>query len=348
MKTTYQSYDKKNMFGIIFTFAEQLEEALRIGKALNLKQSYTTVQNIVFTGMGGSAIAGDIVSLLCAPTARIPFVTSRTYTLPSWVNKNTLVICMSYSGNTEETLSSFADAQAKGAQILGITSGGNLAAQLQQFGYDTIVIPGGLPPRTSLGYLSVPLLFFMHQLNVLSPSFIEELEQAIASLKKERALWSQEANTLNTAWTTAQQIYKSYPLIYGEAGRTSILARRLRGQLAENSKMLSGYNELPELDHNEIVGFRKNSEFLKQLGIVWLVDEEVAPQMTKRFKATWKILDPLVSYQITISAQGTSFIERMIFLIHLIDWISFWCAILHQEDPTPVDRINALKQLLAE
>lgn len=348
MKPSYKSYDKEDMFSIIFSFAEQLEKAIEIGQDLTLNNAYQGVENIVFVGMGGSAIAGDIVSLLCTATAHVPIVTSRTYTLPSWANQNTLVICMSYSGNTEETLSAFEDARAKGARIIGITSGGLLAKQLQKFGYDHILIPGGLPPRASLGYLSVPLLFLMHRLNLLPNDFLSQLQHAITLLKKHRSSWSQENTTQNLAWTVAQQIYQSYPLIYGEADRTSIVARRFRGQLAENSKMLAGSHELPELDHNEIVGFHNNPAILSTFGVIWLVDHQMSPPMLKRFKVTWEIINPLVKYQIAIEAQGNSFVERMIYLIHLTDWISFWCAILHQEDPTPVDRINRLKQLLVK
>ncbi|MCL4229456.1 bifunctional phosphoglucose/phosphomannose isomerase [Candidatus Dependentiae bacterium] len=348
MKSSYKAYDKENMFSTIFSFAEQLEKAIEIGQNLSLRHAYSGIEHIIFAGMGGSAIAGDIVSLLCAATTPIPTVTSRTYTLPSWANAKTLVICMSYSGNTEETLASFEDARAKGAHIIGITSGGFLATQLKQYGYDSILIPGGIPPRASLGYLAVPLLFLMHRLNLLPHDFLFQLHQAISLLKEHRLNWSLEQEPENLALSIAHRIYQSYPLIYGEADKTSIVARRFRGQLAENSKMLSGSHELPELDHNEIVGFHNNPEILKRCGVIWLIDQEMSEPMLKRFQVTWEIIDPLVNYQISLQAQGNSFIERMIYLIHLIDWISFWCAILHREDPTPVDRINRLKQLLTK
>lgn len=348
MKTTYQKYDTQNMFGIIFNFAEQLEDALNIGKYLVLKNNYQNIKQIVFAGMGGSAIAGDIVALLSAPVATIPMIVTRTYTLPTWVNEHTLVICLSYSGNTEETLSSFADARAKKAHILGITSGGHLGSLLQTYGYDNIIIPGGIPPRASLGYLSLPLLFVMNHIGLLPKSFVQDIEATIALLKKTRITWSTEKAPDNSTWNIASKIYNTYPLIYGEAERTSIIARRLRSQLAENSKMLSGSHELPELDHNEIVGFHKNSELLKYFGVIWLIDKDLKPEMSKRLEITKEIIDPLVSYQISIEAEGNSFIERMLYLIHFCDWISFWCAILHQEDPTPVDRINRLKQLLTK
>lgn len=346
MNVDYKKYDSQNMFGNIYNFPDQMRDAMQIGANLKLQQ-YSNIKNIVFVGMGGSAIAGDIVCLMCQQAATIPMIVTRTYEVPAWVDEHSLVICLSYSGNTEETLSAFHDANSKNAHIMGITSGGQLAIELQKQGYDIITIPGGLPPRASLGYLAVPLLYVMRHLGLLENSFAHDLDNAVFLLQQERELWSQ-ADERNEAFNIAKKIYQSYPLIYGEAERTSIIARRWRGQLAENSKMLSGSHELPELNHNEIVGFHKNPELLKDFGVIWLIDPTMSPRLQKRLSITQEIINPLVSYQITVEAQGPTFIAHMFYLIYLGDWVSFWCAILHHENPTPVDRITALKELLAK
>lgn len=344
---THQIYDSHNMFTTIFKFAEQLEEALQLGSSTVLKNNYQDISQIVFAGMGGSAIAGDLVALLTAATARIPMLITRTYTVPTWVDEHTLIICISYSGNTEETLSAFSDARAKNARIIGITSGGRLAGLLQKYDYDKIIIPEGLPPRASLGYLALPVLCIMDRLELTPNNFMQDIQAAIQLLKKKRVLWSKEQNLDNPTWQIAYKIYQSYPLIYGEAEYTSVIARRLRSQLAENSKMLSGSHEFPELNHNEIVGFHNNPELLKNFGVIWLCDRESTPEIARRLTITREIIDPIIKYQISIQAEGSSFIERTLYLIHICDWISFWCAILHQEDPTPVNRINRLKAIEA-
>jgi glucose/mannose-6-phosphate isomerase len=345
MKLEYQRYDSQNMFNIIFNFADQLSEAMTIGATLKLSRTYQGIKNIVFAGMGGSAVAGDIVSLLAAPTLRIPAIVIRTYTLPAWVSSDTLVILLSYSGNTEETLAAFEDAHAKRASIIGISSGGCLTKKLIEHGYDRIAIPGGLPPRASPGYLAIPLLYVLHYVHLIPERFIIELKDASNLLKIYRAAWSQVSGT-NETWQIAKTIYTSYPLLYGEADSTSVIARRWRSQLAENSKMLASCHDLPELDHNEIVGFESNPELLQRFGVIWLIDKELDPRMQKRLEITKELINQAVAYQLTIQAAGNTLIERMLYLIHFGDWVSFWCAILHKKDPTPVDRIIALKQLL--
>ncbi len=347
MNLDYKKYDSLHMFDTIFNFAEQLHEAMRIGENVTLRKEYKNIKNIVFVGMGGSAIAGDIVCLLSQHTTTIPMIVTRTYSLPNWVDKHTLVICLSYSGNTEETLSAFKEADEKNAHIIGITSGGKLMHELEIHHYDMITIPQGLPPRAALGYLAVPLLYVMRSLDLIENSVNHELEDAVDLLKKQRAFWS-EISDNNEALQIAKQIYQSYPLIYGEAEHTSTIARRWRGQFAENSKMLASSQELPELDHNEIVGFDKNPDILKRFGVIWLIDKEMNKRMEKRLTITKDIINGSVAYQITIQTAGTSFTERMLYLIHLGDWVSFWCAILHKEDPTPVKRITALKELMSK
>lgn len=346
MKLNYEKYDSLNMFGTLYNFSQQLTDAMTIGAEFSLSKHYEQPQAIVFAGVGGSAIAGDIISLLIGQTCDIPMLVVRNYTLPAWVDDSTLVVCLSYSGNTEETLSLFHDAVERDAQIIGITSGGKLAQELKDRNFDFITIPDGLPPRCALGYLTVPLLYALNQLGLVQGDLEEDLLNAMTHITQYRDQWSQE-DEKNLALQIAQQIYTTFPLIYGEMGKTNVIGKRWRAQLAENSKMLASTHNLPELNHNEIVGWNQNPELLKKMGVIWLIDQDMHPRIQKRLEITKKIIAPHAAYQLEIVNAGSSIMERVLHLIYLGDWVSFWCAILHQIDPTPVENIKSLKEQMS-
>ena len=338
----YTKIDTENMFNNIFDFPTQIEHAMHISQNVHYKHNYDNINTIVCAGMGGSGMAGDIAQLLLKSILPIPLFTVKNYTLPNWCNENTLVILLSYSGNTEETLSCFDDALAKKSHVIGITSGGVLQQQLLTHNRDIICIPSGLPPRAALGYLSIPILYFLCQIGLIPTTPTKDLVNTINLLKDSRRLFSQ-ANNNNIAYTLAQQIHNSIPLIYGETESTACIAARWRAQIAENSKMIAGLHTLPELNHNEIVGWQYNSGILKNFGIVWLLDDIMHPRNKLRHNLTKKIINDLAQYQCDISSKGDSFIERMFYLIHFGDWVSFWLAITHEVDPTPVVNITDLK-----
>ena len=153
----FKEFDRENMFGAIWAFPENIVNALKLGNQITLSQSYINIQNIVIAGMGGSAIGGDVVSILEKDNLDIPFVVCRGYSLPNWVNEHTLVVCSSYSGDTEETLSALDDALNKKAQVCGITTGGELEKHLKKLGKDLVIIPSGLQPRAALAFSFVPM-----------------------------------------------------------------------------------------------------------------------------------------------------------------------------------------------
>ena len=159
--------DPDNMFGHIYGIADQMESAMKIGRNIKFKRDYSAAKNILFAGMGGSAIAGDVASALISENCKIPTVVNRNYSLPQWVDESTLVICLSYSGNTEETLSCLDDAYQKGAMILGISTGGQIVIKLEEQRRDVVKIPEGLPPRAALGYLFVPILYVLKEVGIL-------------------------------------------------------------------------------------------------------------------------------------------------------------------------------------
>ena len=319
----------------------------KIGKAISLKNIYNNIKNIVVAGMGGSAIGGDVTRLLLQDELKIPMYISRSYRLPNWVDNSTLVICSSYSGNTEESLSSFKEAQIKKAKIIAISTGGALSKQVEELGFDIITIPKGLQPRAALALSFVPMIYLLKTLKLITSKTINDLTNAINLIDTKRELYNKEINE-NPAYYLAKNIYQSLPIIYGENESTAILAVRWKGQLSENAKMLAYHNELPEMNHNEIVGWENNPDLINGISVIWLSDLSDHPRTAIRQKSTREIIGNLAGSHEIVTVEGNSIVERILLMIHFGDWVSYWCAILHGTDPTPVKKIDRLKGILAE
>ena len=343
----YKNFDKENMFGAIWDFPENLSDAFELGESIMLKQDYIGIKSVVIAGMGGSAIGGDVVSVLEKDIINVPIIIIRGYSVPNWVNENTLVICSSYSGNTEETLAAFNDATKKGAKICGITTGGSLADKLSQDNKDLILIPSGLQPRAALAYSFVPMIKLLQKMNVIKTRINSWLPIVIDSLQKSRELYSIDSHE-NPTFELASQIYDKVPILYADSSSMSIAASRLKGQICENSKMLCYHNELPELNHNEIVGWENNPNLFDHLFLIWLADREDNQRVKHRMKITQTILNDKNIEQYIIEMTGNIFQDRFLNMINYGDWLSYWCAIAHKTDPSPVNNISRLKSELSK
>ncbi len=344
---SFQTLDPQNMFQSIYDFPNHILEAIEISQSIKLRNTYKNIQNIVIAGMGGSAIAGDIAKTLTNNELKIPVTISRNYSLPNWVNKNTLVICSSYSGNTEETLSSFQDANDRCAMIIGISTGGILTEKLKEHNFDSILIRKGFQPRAALAFSLVPILFLLKKLDFISLDIINDVKSAAILLKDYRDKYCDE-NDDNLSYSIAKKIYKTIPIFYAENNNCEIVAFRWKGQLNENSKMLAYHNELPEMNHNEIVGWENNNDLIKNFSVIWISDKSDHPRTIIRMKASRNIIGQLAKHQEVISVDGDSRAIRLLHLLHLGDWVSFWCAILHGTNPNTVEKIDKLKIILSK
>ena len=333
----------QEMYDIIYSFPEQLQEGFEIGtKQAGNHKPYFRHKNIVACGMGGSAITADILGVIGKHDFNVPYLVVKNYTLPSWVDANTLVILFSYSGNTEETLSCFELAYQSGARILGVTSGGPLGSLLQERGLDSITIPGGLPPRAALGYLLGSVLGSLSSTGLIADQSVA-INRSVEQLSMDRIAYGKDDDT-NSAYVLAQEMHTSFPIIYGESETTSAIAYRWCCQLAENSKMIAHPHVLPELNHNEIVGWQKAGKDETKNGVIWLLDQSMLERNMKRYELTKDIIKEQTVYQYTAMGQGETVLERMLSLIYLGDWVSFWCAVLNDVDPMPIDNIDTLKE----
>ena len=338
--------DTKNMFGSIWNFPDNIIEAMKIGSSIVLQNNFSKVEKVIVAGMGGSAIGGDVTGALIKNELDIPFIVIRGYQLPNWVDDRTLVICSSYSGDTEETLSAFDDAQSKNALICSITTGGTLVDKSLSSGCDVINIPDGLQPRAALAFSFVPMLYLLGKVGKISLESTSWLRKAAQLLKNVREEYSID-DPSNPTWSLAQKIKCCLPIIYTGSERLNPVAIRLKGQLCENGKMLAYNNSLPEMNHNEIEGWENNKGLFEQYYIIWLKDKDDHDRVKLRQNATLEILRKNGVKQSALKMKEKSFSERFLHMIHYGDWLSYWCAIAHESDPGPVEKIIQLKKKLA-
>lgn len=340
-------YDSSNMRRLIADFPRQAEEAAAIGEATRIKLSASSVRNIVISGLGGSAIGGDLLRSYLAGEIKVPIAVNRNYLLPQYVNDKSLVIISSYSGNTEETISSHKDAVKRKAKILCVTSGGTVKAFAEQKKQPFIHIPGGLPPRAALGYSFFPTLIALSKLGLIR-SQKKEIKETIALLQKKSAVYSNHEAENNPALVLAKKLHGKLPVIYSSADRFDTVNLRWRGQFAENAKMLSYGNLFPELNHNEIVGWEVQKDIMSKIHVVILHDRDDHVRIQRRMEITKNIIGEFADGISEVNSEGKSLLARMFSLLHLGDWVSFYLAMLNHVDPTPVKKIDFLKSELAK
>ncbi len=318
-------------------FSAQLQEALDIAnKAILTKKN--NIQNIIVTGLGGSGIGGTILSELIQDECSIPVLVNKDYFLPAYVNSNTLVIISSYSGNTEETVSAMKQAITKKAQVVCITSGGKIKELADQNNFDTIIIPGGKPPRSCIGYSLVQLLKVIEFNEFVKTNLLAQVETSITLLNKENT------SIKNEAMTIAKLLVDKLTVIYS-LGTCEGVAVRFRQQINENSKMLCWHHTLPEMNHNELVGWTTKNENLAVVTFKTSFDYE---RTSKRYEICKELFSKYSSSVTDITAKGNSKLEQYLYLINIGDWISCFIADIRNIDPIEVNVITNLKNELAK
>ncbi len=318
-------------------FTKQLQEALDIANAANLTKK-NNVQNIVITGLGGSGISGTILSELISGECPVPIIANKDYFLPDFVNANSLVIISSYSGNTEETTSAMQQAILKQAQIVCVTSGGKVKEIAKQHNFDTIIIPGGNPPRSCIGYSLVQLFKIMQFNGFVKTDLLKQVQNSITLLDKEKASIKSEATVI------AKTLLNKIPVIYS-LGTCEGIAVRFRQQINENSKMLCWHHTFPEMNHNELVGWTEKNDHLAVVTFRTSFDYE---RTIKRYDICKNLFAKYSNSVTDIFAKGSSKTEQFFYLINIGDWISCYIADLKNIDAVEVDVITNLKNELAK
>ena len=340
---TIAAVDGADMLGDIGGMPEHLRDALWKVESANL-QPWDSPGGLVVAGMGGSAVGGALARAILGDHASRPILASRAYGLPAWTTPDTTVLCASYSGDTEETLACYEAAGALGAERVVVTSGGKLAELARSEGVPVIPVAGGFQPRAAVAYMTVAALE-VARLCGAGPRMGAEIDVAADHLEQLVVEWGAEGPDDSEAKTLARALRDSAPIIAG-SGLTSPIAYRWKTQFNENAKIPAFTHELPELDHNELVGWQ-DAPALGRFAAIFLDDSDTHPRVKERMALTCELIRDGATSTHVVHSRGDTTVQRVLSLVLLGDLVSLYVAVLRGTDPTPVDVLETLKQRLA-
>jgi glucose/mannose-6-phosphate isomerase len=336
--------DLSGQLGDVLALPEHLRDALwRVESAI--MQDFDTSAGLVVAGMGGSAIGGALARAALSDHATRPIFVTRAYGLPPWTTPDTMVLCASYSGDTEETLACYESAGALGARRTVATTGGRLAELARADGVPVIPLPGGFQPRAAVAYMTVAALE-VAALCGAGPRLTSEIDVAASHTEQLVAEWGPDAPEDSLAKEVARGLLGTTPVIAG-AGLTAPIAYRWKTQINENAKQPAFAHELPELDHNEIAGW-EGAHDVGRFAAVFLDDSDAHPRVKARMDLTEQMITANAVASFRLETRGETTIERVISLVLLGDLVSIYLATLRGVDPGPVKVIDELKAALTQ
>ena len=343
--THIKRLDSDNMLTHIDELPAQLQAAWNHAMSLPLP-ACNGVSNIVIIGMGGSAIGGSMLRSLLAEECPAPILSNRDYQIPSFVGPDTLVIASSHSGNTEETLAAFKAAHQRGAKVISISNGGKIAELTEeagglawQFDYDS-------QPRAAIGYSLLLPLALLVRLGMIR-DFSADVDEAAHVLRQQQnRLGSQSPVASNPAKRLAEQMLDRMVFLFAAEPLTPV-ARRWRGQIAENGKAWAQFEQLPEMNHNAVVGLGRPEALADRAFVLFLESPLAHPRNQRRGELTRQMFISAGYNTDAVSAHGESRLAQMLSALHFGDYTSFYLAIAYDVDPSPVQPIAWLKEQLA-
>jgi glucose/mannose-6-phosphate isomerase len=337
------SLDKENYKKYLLSFPEQIRNSQKIFADNPVKIKKDSIKNIVYLGMGGSAIAGDIISDVLFDQLPIPIQVVRGYNLLAACSESTLVIASSYSGNTEETLQAVDEAKERGAQIVAITSGGEMQKLAKKHRWPVLPVPDGFPPRQAFGYL-----FFLALQTIMLV-----LKKGLSDADFRKIIYLSESIIHNNDEETAEgkvfakdlaiRIKNKIPIVYSSSPYLTHVATRWKNQFQENSKSMAFSNVIPEMNHNEIVGWEMNHKSLDGYLVVFLEKQDENPKIKTRIQLTKNIIHDRGTHIVEVYTEGSTAIEQTVSLIVMSDWTSYYLALLYEKDPASIVNIDYLK-----
>jgi glucose/mannose-6-phosphate isomerase len=340
-----RAVDASDMLSTVAALPDHVRDAYASGSAATDLPDVEGVTAVVFCGMGGSAVAGDVLKQACRDVLRVPVDVNRSPLLPAYAGPDTLVVVSSYSGNTSETLSSFRDAVARGCRIVAVTGGGTLAAECAQHELSVVPVPGGFQPRAALGHLTFAMLGALEAAGLVpglagDVAETEEVLRAVAS-----AHGPDVPLETNPAKAIAERIGDRIPVVWGADGIGALAAMRWKTQLNENGKVPAWHAAMSELDHNEVVGW--TAPYGAAHAVVGLRHDGEVAELQARFPLSAQIaLEGGASYE-EVHASGHSALARLLSMILVGDYVSCYMGLRRGIDPTPVVVIDRLKSALA-
>ncbi|MBI4149815.1 bifunctional phosphoglucose/phosphomannose isomerase [Candidatus Woesearchaeota archaeon] len=319
--------DKEHMIDVLDNFWKQCETASQFGLDGKINPP---VNAIVIAGMGGSALPGEILRAYLG--TKMLIYSCRDYNLPEWANKNTLVFCVSYSGNTEETLSTYKDARKRGCKLVCIASGGKLSDACVRDKVPFVRVPGGIQPRDAIGYMTIPILNILMASKIISKNAdTTHVTSALKTVDKEKA---QEI---------AKKLFNKIPIFYSSR-RMAALAMIWKIKVNENAKCQAFFNVFPEMNHNEMVGF---THMKGDFYIIMMEDEEDSDHIKKRMEITKHLLQKQGCPVLLLKITGKNRLARIFSTLLLGAYVGYYLALEYKIDPSPVVMVEELKKMLA-
>jgi len=324
---------------IILNFPKQFKVGFRAAQNINIKPK---LKKVCICGMGGSALPANLLAMVLEEyKEKLSLTIQRDYTLPSSVDRQTLIVCISYSGNTEETISCTKEALKRKLKIVLISSDGQLEKLAKRYSLPFVRIEKGYPPRMALGYLFGALIGILNALKFIPASLKKELIELEGTLKPEQL--EKEGKSLAT------KLKGRVPVIYA-SNRLKYLARIWKIKFNENTKIPAFWNYFPELNHNEMTGFEQGNHKLlsinNKLYLILLQDRDDHPRNKKRMELTLRVLKKRNIKGEIVKLKGKTFLERVFNSILLSDWVSYYLAKAYRVDPIPVKMVEEFKRLM--
>lgn len=343
----FDDVDVDGMLGRLLDLPQQVRAAWTLGQSLSLPSSLMGASNVVICGMGGSAIGGDLTRALAEPEARVPVTVVRDYRLPRYVGPGTLVVASSFSGSTEETLSACEQALRVGARVAAITTGGDLAERAHSVGFPLIQFSFDGQPREAIGYSTLLMVGALVRLGYMGDC-TTQVEAAAALLERlQEELGPDVPTEENRAKRLAQRLFGRIAVIYG-GGLMAEVARRWKSQINENAKQWSFFEQLPELNHNAVLGYQFPTDVANRVLVVLLSSSLSHPRIAARERATSELLGRWGVTAETVAAEGSSPIEHLYSATYFGDFVSYYLALVNDVDPSNIDTITFLKARLAQ
>lgn len=320
-------------------FPDQLQEAIEIGTASNITKLLIHPNLVFVAGMGGSGIGADFVASFFKNELKIPYIVGKSYDPPAFVDSTALVIASSYSGNTEETISCLNTLENRVNSIKCISSGGEIKKMALAKSYDFIQLPTGwTSPRACLGYSVVAQMFILKKLQLLSLEFETSLKNTIQRLSLGQQVIMQDARRLADHLNGKRIIIYSSDLL-------EPVAIRFRQQINENTKRLCSHHVIPEMNHNELVGWRQQDP---NIAVLFLRSGDDHPRVRLRTDLCKEIISHYAGSVFEIYGKGADLIEKSFYLVHLLDFVSVYLALDYNIDPVEVKVIDFLKSELSK
>ena len=346
---TLDQLDSVGVLGVVESFAEQVKDAWNVARSTGELPLGTGVESILVLGMGGSGISGDVARAILESRLAVPVFVLKSYgPVPAWVGRNTLVFAVSYSGGTEETVAALKEVHDRGSRVVAVSSGGPLAERAAEYGIAHVPIRAGLQPRAALGYLVIPIFAVLEEMGLV-PALEEDVDETVQVLEGLRARCGRSVPVRdNPSKQLAVALEGRIPLVYGGHGLASVAAYRFKCDLNEYAKTPAFWNELPEMNHNEIQGWSALHETTatKFIAVV-LRDHGEHPRVSKRFEISERLMEGSVSSIFEIRSEGQSSLARLLSLVYITQLAAIYLGLAYGVDPGPVPVLEGLKEELA-